>query len=161
MTLEILQRDMIMYWKAGKAFQKNVMIGMIDAVKKAAMTPKGRVEITEQLVNETLMKYQKTVQEQYDTCPDSAEDPKRDAELKERKADYLAELTLVKEYAPKLLSDYNEIKDAVVALLSEYGPVDALSSKSNRGTVMKIIAPAMKGKADMAIVNKVVGDLLV
>ena len=70
MTLEILQRDMIMYWKAGKAFQKNVIIGMIDAVKKAAMTPKGRIEITEQLVNETLMKYQKTVQEQYDTCPD-------------------------------------------------------------------------------------------
>lgn len=160
MTLEILQRDMIMYWKAGKAFQKNVMIGMIDAVKKAAMTPKGRVEITEQLVNETLMKYQKTVQEQYDSCPDSATDPDRDAELKQRKADYLRELRIVKEYAPQLLTDYDEVKEAVVEVLSEYGPVDALSSRSNRGTVMKIVAPAMKGKADMSVVNKVVGELL-
>lgn len=160
MTLEILQRDMIMYWKAGKAFEKNVMSGMMDAVKKASMTAKGRVKITEELVNETLQKYQKTVQEQYDTCPESAEDPKRDAELKQRKADYLAELTLVKEYAPQLMSDYNEIKEAVTKLLSDYSPADALSAKSNRGAIMKIVAPAMKGKADMSIVNKVVGELL-
>lgn len=160
MTIEILNRDMITSWKQGDLFMKNVIANMIDVVKKASMTAKGRVEITEQLVDETLQKYQKTVQEQYDTCPDSAADPQRDAELKQRKADYLKELSIVKEYAPQLLTDYNEIKDAVVALLSEYGPVDALSSKSNRGTVMKLVAPAMKGKADMAVVNKVVNDLL-
>ena len=161
MTLEILERDMIMCWKQGDIFMKNVLANMIDAVKKASMTAKGRVEITEQLVNETLQKYQKTVQEQYDTCPDSAEDLKRDAELKQRKADYLRELRIVKEYAPQLLTDYDLIKGAILTLLGEYGPVDALSSKSNRGTVMKIIAPAMKGKADMSVVNKVVNDLLV
>lgn len=155
MTLEILQRDMIMYWKAGKAFQKNVMIGMIDAVKKAAMTPKGRVEITEQLVNETLMKYQKTVQEQYDTCPESSEDPKRDAELKERKADYLAELTLVKEYAPQLMNSYENIKNVVLVAATGLE-----LTKSNKGQLMKRVVPLLKGKADMSVVNKVVEDLL-
>lgn len=155
MTLEILQRDMIMYWKAGKAFQKNVMIGMIDAVKKAAMTPKGRVEITEQLVNETLMKYQKTVQEQYDTCPESSEDPKRDAELKERKADYLAELTLVKEYAPQLMNNYENIKNVVLVAATGLE-----LTKSNKGQLMKRVVPLLKGKADMSVVNKVVEDLL-
>ena len=155
MTLEILQRDMIMYWKAGKAFQKNVMIGMIDADKKAAMTPKGRVEITEQLVNETLMKYQKTVQEQYDTCPESSEDPKRDAELKERKADYLAELTLVKEYAPQLMNNYENIKNVVLVAATGLE-----LTKSNKGQLMKRVVPLLKGKADMSVVNKVVEDLL-
>lgn len=155
MTLEILQRDMIMYWKAGKAFQKNVMIGMIDAVKKAAMTPKGRVEITEQLVNETLMKYQKTVQEQYDTCPESSEDPKRDAELKERKADYLAELTLVKEYAPQLMNSYENIKNVVLVAATGLE-----LTKSNKCQLMKRVVPLLKGKADMSVVNKVVEDLL-
>ena len=155
MTLEILQRDMIMYWKAGKAFQKNVMIGMIDAVKKAAMTPKGRVEITEQFVNETLMKYQKTVQEQYDTCPESSEDPKRDAELKERKADYLAELTLVKEYAPQLMNSYENIKNVVLVAATGLE-----LTKSNKGQLMKRVVPLLKGKADMSVVNKVVEDLL-
>lgn len=160
MTLEKLKTDMVKYWKAGLVFEKNVVANMMDTVKKASMTAKGRVEITEQLVNETLQKYQKTVQEQYDTCPDSADDPKRDAELKQRKADYLRELNLVKEYAPQLISDYDDVKEAVISVLNAYGPVEALSSKSNRGTIMKIVAPAMKGKADMSIVNQVVNQLL-
>ena len=125
MTIDILNKDMIAAWKSGDIVKKSTLANMIDAVKKASMTSKGRVEITEQLVNETLMKYQKTVQEQYDTCPESSDDPKRDAELKQRKANYFAELTLVKEYAPQLMTDYEEIKKAIVALLSDYGPVDA------------------------------------
>jgi uncharacterized protein YqeY len=161
MTIEILNKDMVTAWKAGDLARKNTLANMIDAVKKASMTSKGRVEITETLVNETLIKYQKTVQEQYDTCPDSAEDPKREAELKQRKAGYLKELEIVKEYAPQMMTNYDQIKEAVMGLLSEYGPVDALSAKSNRGTVMKIVAPAMKGKADMSVVNKVVSELLV
>lgn len=53
MTIDILNRDMVTAWKAGQTFQKNVLANMIDAVKKASMTSKGRVEITEQLVDET------------------------------------------------------------------------------------------------------------
>lgn len=155
MTLETLQMDMVKYWKAKSVFEKNVLSNMIDAVKKAAMTPKGRVEITEQLVNETLMKYQKTVQEQYDTCPDSAEDPERDAELKERKADYLAELNLVKEYAPQLMNSYETIKNVVLVAATGLE-----LTKSNKGQLMKRVVPLLKGKADMSVVNKVVDDLL-
>lgn len=156
MTLETLQMDMVKYWKAKLVFEKNVLSNMIDAVKKAAMTPKGRVEITEQLVNETLMKYQKTVQEQYDTCPDSAEDPERDAELKERKADYLAELNLVKEYAPQLMNSYENIKNVVLVAATGLE-----LTKSNKGQLMKRVVPLLKGKADMSVVNKVVSELLV
>ena len=159
MTLEILERDMKLAWKGGQLFQKGVLANMIDAVKKASMTAKGRVEITEQLVNETLMKYQKTVQEQYDTCPDSADDPKRDAELKQRKLDYLHELNLVKEYAPQLVTDPEEIKSMIKAI-AEADPNMALS-KVNRGYVMKTLSGQLRGKVDMAIVNKVVNELLV
>ena len=154
MTIDVLNKDMITFWKLGEPFKKKVLANMIDAVKKASMTSKGRVEITEALVDETLAKYQKTVQEQYDTCPDGEE-------YAQRKADYLAELSLVKMYAPRMITDYEEVKQAVMAVLNEYGPVEALCAKSNRGTVMKIVAPAMKGKADMSVVNKVVGELLV
>ena len=134
---------------------KDVLSNMIDAVMKASMTTKGRVEITDQLVNETLQKYQKTVQEQYDTCPDGADDPKRDTELKERKAAYLRELRIVKEYAPQLLTDAEEIKNAIMSLIGSMPLV-----KSNRGAIMKVVASELKGKADMSVVNKVVGELL-
>lgn len=152
MTLEILERDMKHAWKAGQTFQKGVLANMIDAVKKASMTNKGRIEITEQLVNETLVKYQKTVQEQYDTCPDTPE-------YSERKQDYLYELNLVKEYAPQMITDPEEIK-AMIKSIAESDPKMALS-KSNRGYVMKTLASQLKGKADMSVVNKVVGELLV
>jgi len=159
MTLEILNRDMIMCWKQGDIFMKNVLANMVDAVKKASMTAKGRIEITEQLVNETLQKYQKTVQEQYDTCPDSADDPKRDAELKQRKADYLRELRIVKEYAPQLMTDPEEIK-SMIKTIAEADPKMAFS-KVNRGYVMKTLSGQLRGKADMSVVNKVVTELLV
>jgi uncharacterized protein YqeY len=159
MTIDILNKDMITHWKSGDIFKKSVLANMIDTVKKASMTPKGRVEITEALVDETLVKYQKTVQEQYDSCPDSAEDPKRDAELKQRKADYLKELELVKEYAPQMITDPDEIRTMIKAI-AETDPNMALS-KTNRGYVMKTLAAQLKGKADMSIVNKVVGELLV
>ena len=159
MTLELLNRDMVQAWKAGDLVKKNVLANMIDAVKKASMTAKGRVEITETLVNETLMKYQKTIQEQYDTCPDFAEDEKRTEELKKRKAAYLAELELVKEYAPQLVTDVATIQKMILAI-AETDRAMALT-KTNRGYVMKTLAAQLKGKADMSVVNKVVGELLV
>jgi uncharacterized protein YqeY len=159
MTLEVLNKDMVAAWKAGDMARKSALANMIDAVKKASMTTKGRVEITEELVNETLIKYQKTVQEQYDTCPDSAEDLKRDAELKQRKLGYLRELNIVKEYAPQMVTDVATIQKMILAI-AEMDNAMALS-KTNRGYVMKTLAAQLKGKADMSVVNKVVGELLV
>ena len=69
MTLEKLQSEMVQAMKNKDKLRKSVLSGMIDAVKKASMTNNGRVEITEQLVDEVLLKYKKMVQEQIDTCP--------------------------------------------------------------------------------------------
>jgi uncharacterized protein YqeY len=155
MTLEKLQSEMIQARKNTDKQKVAVLSNMIDAIKKASMTPKGRIDITEQLVAETLIKYQKTVQEQYDTCPDTADNPKREAELKQRKAEYLRELELVKQYAPQLLTDSDEIKKAILDTIGDIQLV-----KSNRGNIMKVIASQLKGKADMGVVSKVVGGML-
>jgi uncharacterized protein YqeY len=157
-TIEILNKDMIAAWKSGDLLRKTILSNMIDAIKKASMTPKGRVEITETLVDETLAKYQKTVQEQYDTCPDAAEDPERDAELKQRKTNYLIELNLVKEYAPQMITDPEVVKNKIMEIATN----DAIAlTKQNMGFVMKTLATHLKGKVDMSVVNKVVGELLV
>ena len=74
MTLEMLQSAKIAATKARDVETKRVLSDMIDACQKASITSKGRVEITEQLVDETLIKYQKTVKEMIDTCPISYED---------------------------------------------------------------------------------------
>lgn len=148
MTLENLQASRTAAMKAGDMATKNVLSNMIDACQKAAITSKGRVEITEQLIDEVLIKYQKTIQEMIDTCP---------ADRTELMEKYTAEMAVVKEYAPQLLTDKEEIKAKVIELCNTAG---VSLKKANRGMIMKTISPEMKKIADMKIVNQVVGDIL-
>lgn len=146
MTLEKLQSEMIQAMKNKDKVRKSVLSGMIDSVKKASMTNNGRIEITEKLVDEVLLKYQKMVQEQIDTCPTN-----RTETLEE----YKSQMAIVTEFAPTLITDENEIRNMILGVTNgiEF-------TKSNRGKIMKIIAPVFKGKADMGVVNKVVGVML-
>ena len=59
-------------------------------------------------------------------------------------------MTIIAEFAPKLLTDPDEIK----TFIEETG-IELV--KANRGQIMK----ALKGKADMKIANGVVGGMLV
>ena len=147
MTLEKLQSEMIQAMKNGDKLRKSVLSGLVDAVKKASMTSKGRVEITEQLVDEVLLKYKKMVQEQIDTCP---------ADRTETLAEYKTQMAVVAEFAPTLITDENEIRYLILDVVNN----EMEFSKANRGKIMKIIAPVMKGKADMSVVNKVLGGML-
>ena len=148
MTLEMLQSAKIAATKARDIETKRVLSDMIDACQKASITSKGRVEITEQLVDETLIKYQKTVQEMIDTCPSSYED-----KLKQYKAD----MEIVKQYAPQLITDKETIAKKVKEIAGAQG-IELV--KANRGALMRSISVELKGKADMKIVNAVVGDIL-
>lgn len=148
MALEKLQSDMIAARKSADKARVSALTNMIDIVKKASLTPKGRVEITEQLVNESLIKYQKIVQEQYDTCPNGAE-------YMERKNQYYKELEIVKEYAPQLINDPVEIKKIVIDEITGITLCD-----KNRGVIMKMVMPKLKGKADMKIAQQVITDLI-
>lgn len=147
MKLETLQNEMIAAMKNGDKLRKSVLSGLVDAVKKASMTNKGRIEITEQLVDETLLKYKKTVQEQIDTCP---------ADRTEALEKYKAQMAIVAEFAPTLITDETEIRNMILDTVS--GEMEF--TKANRGKIMKIIAPVLKGKVDMSVVNKVLGGML-
>jgi uncharacterized protein YqeY len=148
MTLEVLQNEMIASMKSGNKLRKSVLSGLVDAVKKASMTNKGRVDITEQLVDETLLKYKKMVQEMIDTCP---------AERAETLAEYKAQSAIVSEFAPTLITNESDIEDMITRYVYS---ADIPLLKSNRGMIMKGLAPTLKGKADMSVVNKVLGGML-
>lgn len=148
MTLENLQAARTAAMKAGDMATKNVLSNMIDACQKATITTKGRVEITEQLVDEVLIKYQKTIQEMIDTCP---------ADRTELMEKYQTEMEVVKLYAPQLMTNKGEIEHTINDILN--GEVSL--TKANRGSIMKLITPYFKGKADMKIVSQVVSEMLV
>ena len=147
MTLEVLQSNMITAMKSGDKLRKSVLSGMIDTVKKASMTSNGRIEITEQLVDEVLLKYKKMIQEQIDTCP---------TERTETLAEYKAQMAIVAEFAPTLITDETEIRYLILDIINN----EIEFSKANRGVIMKIVSRVLKGKADMGVVNKVLGGML-
>ena len=148
MTLEKLQSEMIQAMKNKDKTRKSVLSGLVDAVKKASMTNKGRVEITEQLVDEVLLKYKKMVQEQIDTCP---------ADRIETLEEYKAQMAIVAEFAPSLITDETEIRYLILDIINN----EHEFSKSNRGVLMKILAPVLKKcNVDMSIASKVLGGML-
>ena len=148
MTLEILQAEMIAAMKNKDKERKQVISNMIDSVKKASMTPKGRIEITEQLVNETLIKFQKLTQEQIDTCP---------GHRSEKREEYERALAIVKEFAPQLETDEKVIRNMITSAMAN---TSIEPTKQNKGHIMKVIMPTLKGKCDMKIAQKLINDIL-
>lgn len=148
MTLETLQSAKTDAMKNKDIVRKEAISAIIDAIQKTSITPKGRIEITEQLIDEVLIKYQKTIQEMIDTCPADRED---------LLGKYYAEMVVVKEFAPQLMTDKGEIERVINDILNGEVPL----TKSNRGNIMKLITPHFKGKADMKIVSQVVAEMLV
>ena len=148
MKLQELQKEMIKAMKDGDMDRKSVLSNAIAAIKKAAIDKRIREDISEDLVDEVLLKEKKTIQEMIDTCP---------ADREETLAEYNIKMVIISEYAPTLLTDENEIKEKILSIIND--KIELI--KTNRGVIMKQIAPELKGKADMSIVNKVLSKLLV
>ena len=149
MTIEKMQADKLVAMKNKDIVTKSALSNMIDMCQKATITNKGRIEITEQLVDEVLIKYQKTIQEMIDTCPIER------ADLLEK---YKAEMEIVKQYVPQLMTNPDEIK-AIIFTITSQNNIDLI--KQNKGMIMKTITPYFKGKADMKIVSQVANEVIV
>ena len=134
---------MVAAMKAHDKARKAVLSILIADVKKAAIDEGTRDEISEELVDKVIMKSLKTAKEQLDSCPD---------ERAELKAEYRYNCEVISEYAPKLMSE-EEIK---CFLLENFA--DAVASK-NKGQIMKLVMPALKGKADGKVISAVVTEL--
>lgn len=70
-------------------------------------------------------------------------------------AELEAELAVLEQYMPKQLND-EEIKIEVLKILEEHNI--ALDAK-NKSAMMKVIMPALNGRADGKAINKVVSSL--
>ena len=144
MTLEVLQKEMIAAMKAKNKLRKETISSLIDSVKKATITNKGRIEVTEELVDKVILKEKKIMQEMIDTCP---------ADRVETLIAYKHKMSIIEEFVPKMMSE-DEVRKAVYDIIAS---VDIQSS--GKGALMKAIMPRLKGKADGALINKIVTEI--
>lgn len=148
MKLETLQSEMITAMKNKDKFRKQVISDLIATIKKAAIDKNCRDNITYEMVDEVLLKCKKTAQEMIDTCP---------ADRVETLKEYEEQMKIISEFAPVLITDESTLSHIIQTTLAEN---NIELTKKNKGLVMKTIMPKLKGKADMSVVNKVIGALL-
>jgi uncharacterized protein YqeY len=144
MKLETIQESIKIAMKTHATLEVETLRSVVAAVKKAAIDK--RCEITEELVDEMLLKEVKIIKEQIDTCP---------ATRPEMREEYEHRLMIVENFAPKLVTDEAEITAMIAAALAqEFGA----AIPANKGLIMKAVMPKLKGKVDMKIANQVINE---
>lgn len=149
MTFNELQALKVAAMKAADKERIKVLNDIIVLVQKEQTKGKTKVEATEEMVAACALKVQKILEEMVATCPD-------EGKYAERLASYKMQLAIATEYAPKMISDPDEIAHMVVDTID--GSIEL--TVRNKGKIMKLVMPALKGKVDMAVANKVIGDML-
>ena len=143
MQFETLQKAMIAAMKAREKERKEAISVLVSATKKLAIDEGCREDIPEELVDRAILKDNKSVKEQIDTCP---------AYRTDLKDEYTFTLSVMEEYAPKQLSE-EEIRGIINEKFA-----DVIATK-NKGQIMKAVMGELKGKADGKIINQVVSSL--
>ena len=143
MKFEDLRKDMVSAMKEQNKEKKDAISSLIDATKKVAIDKGVRDNITDDLVNQVIMKELKSIKEQIDTCPKERED---------LLTQYKNRFSFIEAYAPKLMS-----KDEILKTINDKFS-DIISSK-NKGQIMKNIMPEFKGKADGKLINEIIEEL--
>ena len=142
MEFSTLQKDMVAAMKAKDKVRKEAISSLVSAVKKVAIDEGCRDDIKADLVDRVILKELKSVKEQIDTCP---------AERAELKAEYQTRYDIINEYAPQLMSA-EEVKSCIQEKFAE------VLATGNKGQIMKAVMGELKGKADVKVINQVVGE---
>lgn len=147
---ETLKADMTKALKDGDKERRLTLADIVATIDKASTSGKTRLEITDALVDEVLIKYKKTIQEMVDGCP---------ADRTTLKAEYENKLAITLEYAPKVVDDPFEVETLILNFACENNLV---LTKSNKGVIMKAIMPFLKqNNCDMKVANGVLNKVIV
>lgn len=149
MTLERLKKEMIEAKKSGNKIRGNTLVTAIAQITSAAIDAGCKNDITESFVNKELLRAQKICREMMDTCP---------AERVDLLDCYKEQYAIISEFAPKTITDENEIKEIINSVIKA-NELGLISSKT-KGAFMKIAMPILKEQGvDGKIANKVITEM--
>ena len=147
---ETLKADMTKALKNGDKEKRLTLTDIVATIDKAATSGKTRIEITDALVDEVLIKYKKTIQEMVDGCP---------ADRVQLKTEYENKLAITLEYAPKVVDDPFEVETLILNFACDN---NLTLTKNNNGAIMKAIMPFLKqNNCDMKIANTILNKVIV
>lgn len=144
--IEEVRAQMVAAMKNKDKERKETLSMLLAALKNKAIDK--RADLTEAEENEVIKKEIKQTQETMDLAPADRED------IKEECAKRLA---VLKEFAPEEMSE-EQIRAEINEVLKNLGITEPTGK--DKGKIMKELMPRVKGRADSALVNRLVGELL-
>ena len=143
--IEEVRSAMVAAMKAGDKPTKESLSMLLSALKNKAIDK--RADLTEEEEIQVVLKEIKQTKETLEMTPSD-------------RADIIDECTrriaVLEQYAPKLM-DEEEIRHMINATLSELG-IDSPTAK-DKGRIMKVLMPKVKGKAAGKLVNQMITSL--
>lgn len=144
--IDEVRKAMVAAMKAGDKQRKESLSMLLSALKNKAIDK--RDDLTEAEENEVVLKEIKQTKETLDLTPAD-------------RTDIIDECTnriaVYEEFAPKMLTE-DEIREVIQGVLKELG-IETPTGK-DKGKIMKVLMPKVKGIADGKLVNQVLGTML-
>ena len=139
--IDEVRADMVKAMKAGDKESKETLSMLLAALKNKAIDK--RSDLTAEEETQVILKEIKQTKETLEMTP---------ADRTEIIDECNKRLSVLEQYAPKMM-DEAEIRAVIDATLSEVG-IEAPEAK-DKGKIMKVLMPKVKGKADGKLVNDI------
>ena len=144
--IDEVRAAMVAAMKAKDKVRKDSLSMLLSALKNAEIDK--RSPLTEEEENAVVKKERRQSKETYDLAPEERQD------IREEMA---ARIAVYKEFAPEDMSA-EQIAQVIQEVLAELGiekPVGA-----DKGKIMKVLMPRVKGKADGKLVNETLAGMM-
>ncbi len=144
--IDVVRAAMVQAMKAKDKARKDSLSMLLSALKNAEIDK--REPLTEAEEDAIVKKEIRQTQETYDMAPVDRDDIREEAG---------ARLAVYKEFAPEDMS-VDQIKEVIDGVLKELGIENP--TPKDKGAIMKVLMPKVKGKADGKVVNETLGAML-
>lgn len=144
--IDVVRTAMMEAMKQKDKPKKDSLAMLLGALKNAEIDK--REPLTEEEANAVIKKEIRQTQETYDTAPESRTDVKEEA---------LNRMAVFKEFVPADMSE-DQIREVIAGVLSELAIEKPTGA--DKGKIMKVLMPLVKGKADGKLVNQILSDLM-
>ena len=144
--IEDVRSAMVAAMKAGDKERKASLSFLLSSLKNKAIDK--RADLTAEEEAQVVLKEIKQVKETLSLTPEDRTDIIAECEHR---------LAVLDEYAPKMMSE-EDIRAVISEVLAGLGITEPTGK--DKGRIMKELMPKVKGKADGALVNRLVGEIL-
>ena len=144
--IEEVRTDMVKAMKAGEKDTKETLSMLLAALKNKAIDK--RSDLTPEEEVQVILKEIKQTKETLEMTP---------PERTEIVSECSRRLAVLEQYAPKMMDEAG-IKEIISETLSEIG-IETPTAK-DKGRIMKVLMPKVKGKADGKLVNDILMSIL-